>query len=202
MTMQRGLLWWVSHHRNHHRSTDTVKDCHSPVAHGLYRAHMGWVWNCFDYDPKLVKDLMRYPELIWINRFYILPAIITIIVIFILGEWLGTDSTTTISGGQFVTWGYLVPMAVCLHATYAINSVCHLWGYRRYETSDNSKNNLLIALLMLGEGWHNNHHKFPYSANMGISRYEIDIGYLLLKFLGVMGIIWNIKTYEKSDIGK
>ncbi len=180
---QRGPIWWAAQHRHHHRTSDTPEDLHSPVAHSLWRSHIGWVFapESSGTDEQTVKDLIRYPELRWLDHYYWLPPLALAGLCFLLGGWAG------------LVWGFFVSSVLSHHATFTVNSVCHLWGRRRYATTDASRNNLFVALITLGEGWHNNHHHYQSSANQGFFWWEIDISYAILRLLGLFGVIWDIR---------
>ena len=138
---QRGPLWWAAHHRKHHRFADTEKDVHSPRQHGFWWAHMGWITapGNFPTDLNEVKDLARYPELTFLDRFDILVPLLLALTLFLLGGW------------QFVIWGFSISTVVLFHCTCLINSLAHVYGRRRYPTSDDSRNSLLLALITFGE---------------------------------------------------
>lgn len=192
---QRGPLWWAAHHRKHHKHSDEEDDLHSPVKHGFWWSHLGW-FTCdaaFKTDYNVVKDWVRFPELKFLNRYDTLVPILLGLGLFASGEvmaawWpeLGT------SGAQMFIWGYCVSTVLLAHGTFTINSLCHTWGSRRYETKDDSRNNFLLSLITLGEGWHNNHHRFAVSARQGFYWWEIDISYYILKIMSKVGIIWDL----------
>ncbi len=184
---QRGPLWWAAHHRKHHRFADTERDVHSPKQHGFWWAHMGWITapGNFPTDLNEVKDLARYPELRFLDRFDILVPLLLATGLFLVGGW------------QFVIWGFFISTVVLFHCTCLINSLAHVFGRRRYETSDESRNSLLLALLTFGEGWHNNHHKFPGSTRQGFFWWEIDFTYYGLWLLERLKIIWNLRPVPR-----
>jgi stearoyl-CoA desaturase (delta-9 desaturase) len=182
-SMQKGPLWWVSHHRQHHRKTDTSEDPHSPIAGTFWHSHIGWILGG-DYDETdwlAVKDWSKYPELRWLNRLQWLPGIVLAGMCWLIDGWSG------------VVWGFFLSTVLLFHATFAVNSFCHLWGDRRYATADGSRNNLWVALATMGEGWHNNHHHYQSSANQGFFWWEIDVCYYLIKLLGFIGVVWDIR---------
>ena len=195
--VQRGPIWWAAHHREHHMHSDTIHDKHSPKAHSFFWSHTGWFLTKANFltHTKMVKELSRYPELRLIDRFDIVIPILTCIILYGAGEWLLAfypDLNT--NGLQLVSWGFILSTVVLYHSTFLVNSVAHLWGTRRYDTDDSSRNNFLIALLTFGEGWHNNHHHFPGSAKQGFYWWEIDLTYYLLKLMSLFGFIWDIRT--------
>ena len=195
--VQRGPIWWAAHHREHHMHSDTIHDKHSPKAHSFFWSHTGWFLTKANFltHTKMVKELSRYPELRLIDRFDIVIPILTCIILYGAGEWLLAfypDLNT--NGLQLVSWGFILSTVVLYHSTFLVNSVAHLWGTRRYDTDDSSRNNFLIALLTFGEGWHNNHHHFPGSAKQGFYWWEVDLTYYLLKMMSLFGFIWDIRT--------
>ena len=200
-SVQRGPIWWAAHHRNHHRHSDTEVDVHSPVTRSLWWSHMGWFLTArgFATDHSVVKDLRRYPELVLIDRFDTLVPIALATVLFLLGGWLETVYPELgTSAGQLLIWGFFISTTVLFHATVTINSLAHRFGSRRFETRDNSRNNLWLALLTFGEGWHNNHHHFPGSARQGFRWWEIDLTYYLLRLMATIGLVWELKPVPKQ----
>lgn len=192
---QRGALWWAAHHRNHHRVSDTEEDPHSPQQ-GFFWSHMGWFLSRkhVSTEAHLIPDLIKYPELRWLDRFDMVVPVIFAAAIFGLGvllkhvaPGLGTN------GVQLLIWGYFVSTVVLIHVTLTINSLTHRFGRRRYATSDSSRNNWLLAILTLGEGWHNNHHHYPGSARQGFFWWELDISYYLLKLMNLLGLVYDLK---------
>lgn len=194
--VQRGPIWWAAHHRHHHAHSDKEDDAHSPIKHGFLRSHMSWFLSKKGFTPDLrrVRDLLQFPELQWLDRFDILVPVALAVGVFGLGVWLehsaphlGTD------GWQMLVWGFFISTVACSHGTYTINSLSHVFGKQRYRTGDSSRNNLWLALITLGEGWHNNHHHYPSSTRQGFYWWEIDITYYLLKFMAFFGLIWDLK---------
>jgi len=181
--MQNGPLWWASWHRSHHRHSDTPDDAHSPVQRGFWHAHIGWFLDGSHDRPNLanVRDLARYPELRFLDRHKWMP-----IVAYAVGMYL-------IAGYAGVVWGFVVATMACLQATMCINSLAHVWGSRRFETRDDSRNNALLALVTLGEGWHNNHHHDMGSARQGLRWWELDVTYYTLLGLERIGLIWDVR---------
>lgn len=197
---QRGPLWWASHHRYHHRHSDTDKDNHSPKK-GFIWSHMGWFLSkkYFYADHKLVPDLARYKELIWLDRFDIAVPIIFGTAIFFLGWVLEIFAPGLNTGAwQLLIWGYFVSTVVLIHMTLTINSFAHCFGKRRYNTKDDSRNNALLALLTLGEGWHNNHHHYAASARQGFFWWEIDLSYYVIRLMKVFGLVWDIRAVPEK----
>jgi stearoyl-CoA desaturase (Delta-9 desaturase) len=194
--VQRGPVWWAAHHRHHHVHSDQAADLHSPAQHGFWRAHLGWFLTIKGFAPdfRLVKDLMKFPELRWLDRFDIFVPVLLGVGMFSLGVLLErTAPQLGTNGWQMLVWGFFISTVVCSHATYTINSLSHVFGNQRYRTGDTSRNNWLLAILTLGEGWHNNHHHYPNSARQGFYWWEYDITYYILKILSWLGIIWDLK---------
>ena len=195
--VQRGPLWWASHHRNHHAVSDQQLDAHSPVQHGFFWSHMGWFLSEAHFATlhERVKELTHFPELRFLDRYDILVPALLGISVFIIGEcfalYLPEWNT---NGWQLFVWGFAISTVALYHATFTVNSLAHTWGSRRYETKDQSRNNPLIALITLGEGWHNNHHHFPGAARQGFFWWEIDITYYGLAILSKLGLIWELRS--------
>lgn len=195
--VQRGPLWWASHHRHHHINSDDVSDAHSPVQHGFLWSHIGWFLSSkhFATQTERVKELAKFAELRWLDRFDILVPTLLAIKIYILGALLEAYYPNLQTNGlQLLVWGFAISTVALYHATFTVNSLAHVWGNRRYATSDQSRNNVFIAILTLGEGWHNNHHHFPGAARQGFYWWEIDLTYYGLKLLSALGLIWDLRT--------
>ncbi|MFW5733936.1 MAG: acyl-CoA desaturase [Oceanidesulfovibrio sp.] len=193
---QRGPLWWAAHHMRHHRNPDAEGDVHSPVLRGFLWAHVGWTFvpENASTDMKSMKGWAKYPELRLLNRFHQIAPAAWAAGCYGLGWWLGSSYPHLgTSGPQMLIWGFFIPTVVLYHATFCVNSVCHMWGLRRYETNDQSRNNPLVALATLGEGWHNNHHRFPISARQGVGFWEFDPTYWILRGLAALGLVSNIR---------
>ena len=183
MTAQKGVLWWASNHRHHHKHSDTLKDIHSPKHKGFWYSHLGWIisdrYNKTDYQ--IMKDYAKYPELVWLNKYDLFPVLI-------LGGIM------LFSGGiSYLFFSFFGGIVILWHATYTINSLSHVFGKRRYATPDTSKNNWLLALITFGEGWHNNHHHYMHSARQGFFWYEYDIAYYILKVLSWLRLVKNLR---------
>lgn len=194
--VQRGPLWWAAHHRSHHMHSDQPQDVHSPHQHGFLWSHLGWFLSHANFNTQLdrVRELSRYRELCWLDRFDSLVPIAFALGLYGLGEWLQAYAPSLHTNGlQLIVWGFVVSTIALYHATFCVNSLAHVWGSRRYATRDHSRNNLFIAILTLGEGWHNNHHHFPGAAKQGFYWWEIDLTYYGLKLLSALGIIWQLK---------
>ncbi len=196
LAIQGGPLWWVSHHRNHHRYTETDRDIHSPVQRGFWYSHMGWMWDpaCFEGSATNVKELHKYPEIKALQRHY--PALILgqAVGMYLLGWWLGSAYPQTgTSGPQMLVWGFFISTVALWHATFMVNSVCHIWGSRPHDAGDDSTNNWIVATLTLGEGWHNNHHKYAYSARHGLRWWQLDVTWLTLRALSAIGLVRGLR---------
>jgi stearoyl-CoA desaturase (delta-9 desaturase) len=183
-TGQKSVLWWASKHRHHHLYSDTPDDLHSPRQGGLFHAHIGWIFDRRHTDTDLVKveDLARYPELRWLHRHELLPAIALGVLCFALAGWSG------------LVVGFCWSTVAVYHATFGINSMAHVRGTRRYVTGDDSRNNALLAILTMGEGWHNNHHAYQSSARQGFRWWEIDLTYYALRLLAAVGVVRDLKS--------
>ncbi len=194
-SVQRGPLWWAAHHRHHHRHADTEHDIHSP-RHGFFRSHMGWFLTrrAFATDLDAVKDLAKFPELRLLDRYDILVPVLLAAALYALGAWLeAAHPALGTNGPQLLVWGFFISTVVLFHVTVTINSLAHRWGSRRFATRDDSRNNPLLALLTFGEGWHNNHHHFPGSARQGFAWWELDLTYLGLRVLAMLGLVRDLK---------
>ena len=181
--VQKGPLWWAAHHRRHHKYTDKEGDIHSPVIESFWRSHVGWVitakYNETDWEA--IKDFARYPELRWINTWHVVPGVVLAVLCYLLLGWQG------------LFWGFFVSTVVLYHGTFSINSLAHMWGSRRYATTDDSRNNFFLALITGGEGWHNNHHHYMASVKQGFFWWEIDFSYYVLKVLSWVRIVRDLR---------
>jgi stearoyl-CoA desaturase (delta-9 desaturase) len=182
-SVQKGVLWWAAHHRHHHRFSDQEEDLHSPTLFGFFWSHIGWIVSDKYNDTRLhyIGDFAKFPELRWLNKYYVVPPVTLAVVLWLIGSW------------PLLVWGFCLGTALVWHGTFTINSLSHLFGSRRYQTTDTSRNNLLLALVTLGEGWHNNHHHFMAAARQGFFWWEIDITYYTLKLLSWLGIVWDLR---------
>lgn len=202
---QRGPLWWAAHHRHHHRHADTVHDPHSPGVHGLLWSHAGWFLTArnFRTDLSRVPDLAKYPELRWLDRYDLAAPATLAVSTYAAGSVLqriAPDLGTT--GPQMLTWGFFVSTVALFHATVTINSLAHRFGTRRFQTRDDSRNNLWLALITFGEGWHNNHHYFPGSSRQGFRWWEVDLTWYGLKFLSMLGLVRDLKPVPAWVLAK
>lgn len=194
---QKGPIWWASHHRHHHRHSDTPEDLHSPIISGIYYAHIGWVLSSEFVNTRyeLVKDLMAFPELRWLEKYNLIPPVFLAACTFFLGVWLqAAYPSLHTSGLQMLVWGFFISTVITYHATFCINSFVHLIGSRRFNTTDSSRNNLILALITFGEGWHNNHHHYQSSEKQGFYWWEIDISHYILKILSWFGLVWDLRV--------
>lgn len=194
--VQRGPLWWAAHHRRHHKHADTPLDPHSPTVFGFLWSHAGWFLTpgAFRTDWARIPDLNKYPELRWLDRYDTAVPIALAALLFGLGSLLhAVVPSWGTTGGQMLVWGFFVSTVVLFHATVTINSLAHRFGRRRFDTRDNSRNNLWLALLTFGEGWHNNHHFYPGSARQGFRWWEVDLTWYGLKLMSALGLVWDLK---------
>lgn len=181
--MQKGPLWWAGKHREHHRDSDMPPDAHSPRQYGLFDAHVGWIYREARTHPdkNLMKDFAKYPELQWLERHQYTPGVVLAVLCFLIAGWPGV----------FV--GFLLSTILVYHATFTINSLDHVIGKQRYLTGDDSRNNWLLAIISMGEGWHNNHHYYPAAARNGFFWWEVDTTYYLLMGLEKLGLVWDLR---------
>lgn len=181
--LQGGVLWWAETHRRHHRNADTPDDLHSPHYQGFFYSHFGWFIDKRNRGTKhdRIRDLARFPELVWLDRYHILPFVLFAVAIF-----LGF-------GAEGLLWGVFIPTVMMWEITHWVQSFSHAWGgYRRWDSPDQSRNHWLLGVLALGE-YHNNHHRFPSSPRQGHVWWEIDLGYYVLSGLSALGIVWDLK---------
>jgi stearoyl-CoA desaturase (delta-9 desaturase) len=186
LSLEGGPIQWVVTHRIHHAHTDRTGDPHTPRDGGWW-AHVGWILRgtAQDHDEATVKryapDLItdRYYNLL--NRFYYVPLIVLSVLLLVLGGW------------SVLLWSVFLRVTVALHATWFVNSATHMWGRKRFETGEDSRNSWWVALLTFGEGWHNNHHAYPTSARHGLRWYEFDINWLGIYVLQLLGVARAIK---------
>ncbi len=204
-SVQRGPLWWAAHHRHHHRHADTVADPHSPNVHGFWWSHAGWFLTRegFRTDWSRIPDLAGYPELRWLDRYDTVVPVLLAAGLYGLGVLLERVAPSLgTSGPQLLVWGFFVSTVVLFHATVTINSLAHRFGKRRFDTRDDSRNNLWLALLTFGEGWHNNHHFFPGTARQGFRWWEIDLTWYGLRLLALLGLVRDLKPVPAWVLAK
>ncbi|HZZ81972.1 MAG TPA: acyl-CoA desaturase [Gemmataceae bacterium] len=194
-SVQRGPLWWAAHHRHHHVHSDDPEDLHSPKQQGILFSHTGWFLTprALPTRFKLIPDFAKYPELRMLDRWDLLVPVIMGVLLFAFGELVGYIDPE-VSGLQLLIWGLCISTVAVYQVTYLVNSATHLIGTRRYETKDDSRNSLIIALLTFGEGWHNNHHHYPNSTRQGFFWWEIDITYYTLLFMSALGLVWDLRA--------
>lgn len=199
---QRGPLWWAAHHRHHHLHSDTDSDAHSPRA-GFLRSHLGWFTDArhFPTDYARVADFAKYPELVFLNRFDALVPAALFAALYAAGEIIGAGNPA-VSGWQFVVWGGCISTVAVYHATFCVNSLCHIFGRRRFDGDDDSRNNWFVALITFGEGWHNNHHRYPAAARQGFYWWEVDVTYCILRLLEKIGVISDLKAVPKAVLAE
>jgi stearoyl-CoA desaturase (Delta-9 desaturase) len=185
--MQKGPLWWAGHHVNHHRFSDRDGDPHSPSVSGVYYAHIGWFLDDTRYDSleatnPVVRDFSNAREIAWLDRFYAVPPLVLAAALYLAG------------GLQWLVWGFCVPTVTLAHATFAINTVNHMFGSRRFETMDSSRNNWLTAVFAAGEGWHNNHHRYQRAARNGFYWWEFDPTWYVIRAMAMVGLAWGVQS--------
>jgi len=192
--LQRGPLWWSSHHRHHHQHSDQDNDVHSPIVQTFWYSHIGWVISsdANHVDWRNIKDIAKFAELRWLDRNHWVPGLTLAVICYLIDGWSG------------VAWGFLLSTVILYHGTFTINSLTHLFGKRRFPTTDESRNHWLLAIITLGEGWHNNHHYYQVSANQGFYWWEYDISFAILRFLSWFGLVWDLKRPPAKilDLGK
>jgi len=187
--LQSGPISWVTTHRLHHAFTDTDKDPHSP-RNGVWWSHIGWIFRGTAQNQPLATrqryspDLMKDPYLRFINKYYYFTTLILAVGLFAVGGW------------TMVIWAIVLRIVLSWHFTWMVNSATHLWGYRRFDSRDDSRNNILVAAVTFGEGWHNNHHAYPRSAKHGFVWKEFDINWYQLQLLEKLGLIKDVYAYD------
>ena len=204
-TMQGPIVYWVANHRFHHRYSDRETDIHSPVLSGgafagFWQAHMGWMFNDTQANPhRYARNLLSNARLMKLNRLYPLWVILGLIIPALIG-FVVIGGLEGVEKG--LIWGGVLRLATVHHATFSVNSFGHLVGRRRFKLRDNSRNVWWLCLITLGEGWHNNHHAAPSSARQGLTWYEIDIAYLVIKVMERLGLAWDIRVAKLDNDSK
>lgn len=198
--MQKGPLWWAGHHVNHHRFADREGDPHSPMVSGVYYAHIGWFLNDAKHDRleatnPVMRDFSRAPEIRFLNDYFFVPPLLLALAMFLAG------------GMPWLVWGFCLPTMTLAHATFAINTVNHLFGSRRFDTIDESRNNVVTAVFAAGEGWHNNHHRYQRAARNGFYWWELDLTWYAIKAMEMLGLAWDVQAvpariYEEARAAK
>ena len=180
---QKGVLWWAGLHRHHHKWSDTPKDIHSPLQDGFFWSHIGWILSgkYDETDFSLIPDFAKFPELRWLNRNQYAPVLLYALAIWLAFGWTG------------LFWGFFLSTVLLWHGTFAINSLMHVFGKRVFPTRDTSRNSFLLALVTMGEGWHNNHHYYPSSAAQGFTWWQIDPSFYLLWLLEKARIVKGLR---------
>lgn len=187
-SVQKGVLWWAANHRHHHRYSDLEEDIHSPARKGFFWSHMGWIL-VKEYEPtnlSAIKDFAKYPELVWLNKYFLVPPLVTLGLVYAVG------------GLPWAFYAGVVSTVLVWHGTFTINSLSHVFGSRRYLTTDTSRNNFLLALLTCGEGWHNNHHFHQNTANQGWFWWEVDFTFYALKVLSWVGVVSDLRLVSEQ----
>jgi stearoyl-CoA desaturase (Delta-9 desaturase) len=198
--MQKGPLWWAGHHVNHHRYADRDGDPHSPMVSGVYYAHIGWFLNDAKHDRleasnPVIRDFSKAPEILWLNTCFWAPPLLLAMAMFLIG------------GLPWLIWGFCLPTMTLAHATFAINTVNHMFGSRRFDTIDESRNNPFTAVFAVGEGWHNNHHRYQGAARNGFYWWEFDPTWYVIRLMQMLGLVWDVKTvpqriYDEARVVK
>ncbi len=188
MAVEGTAITWAANHLKHHALADKEGDPHSPVD-GLFHAHLGWLFTTDDADPKVYcRHLLKDPVVVFVDRTFLLWVALSLLIPFAIGGWTG------------LLWGGLVRMFYVHHITWSVNSVCHTFGRRSFETSDRSRNQWAVGLLALGEGWHNNHHAFPRSALHGLRWYQFDLSGLTIRGLARLRLVWQVQRVSPAEI--
>ncbi len=184
--MQKGPLWWAGHHVNHHRYADREGDPHSPMVSGVYYAHVGWFLNDAKHDKleasnPVMRDFSKAPEILWLNQWFFVPPLMLASAMYLIG------------GMPWLVWGFCLPTTTLAHATFAINTVNHMFGSRRFDTIDESRNNAFTAFFAVGEGWHNNHHRYQRAARNGFYWWEFDPTWYVIRLMQMTGLVWDVQ---------
>lgn len=189
-SVQKGALWWAAHHRDHHKHSDTPKDPHSYRDYGFWYSHVGWILSSEteETDYARISDMARYPELRWLNKWHVVPGVALAIGLWLVGSW------------DALVWGFFVSTTLLWHGTFTINSLSHMWGKRRYTTTDDSRNNPVLAIVTMGEGWHNNHHYYPRSVRQGFQWWQVDMTYYILRAFAAVGLVWDLHVPTQKVI--
>jgi len=188
--MQKGPLWWAGHHVNHHRFADRDGDPHSPLVSGVYYAHIGWFLNDARHDRleptnPVIREFSKAPEIVLLERFYFVPPLLLAVAMYLAG------------GLPWLVWGFCLPTVTLAHSTFAINTVNHMFGSRRFDTIDESRNNPLTALFAVGEGWHNNHHRYQRAARNGFYWWEFDVTWYVIRAMQALGLVWDVQAVPR-----
>lgn len=212
MTMQGPIIQWVTDHRKHHALSDKPGDPHSPhVGHGdgfrgrlrgFAHAHVGWMFSNLGMEQGRVygKDLYEDRVIVWIDRLYLLWVALSLGIPFAIGYAIGGGSV--LLGLEAMIWGGLFRIFLYQHATFSVNSICHMFGRQDYVSRDEARNNWIVALLVFGEGWHNNHHAFPASARHGLHRFQLDVSWWVIRALERARLVWNVRTPSGDQLSR
>ena len=211
MTMQGPLIQWVTDHRKHHALSDKPGDPHSPhvgngdgawgAVKGFVHAHVGWLFSNLGMEQGRIygKDLYEDRLVVWIDRFYLLWIVLTLGIPFAIGYAIGG---TALAGFEALVWGGLLRIFLYQHATFSVNSICHMFGRKDYRSRDEARNNWVVALLVFGEGWHNNHHAFPASARHGLRRWQFDVSWWVIRGLEKLKLVWDVKVPDAAQLDR
>jgi stearoyl-CoA desaturase (delta-9 desaturase) len=194
--MQKGPIWWAGHHVTHHKFADREGDPHSPMISGFYYAHIGWFLHDTKFDQleatnPVVRDFGSVPEIAWLDKYFFIPPAVLAAALYLYGGW------------PWLVYGFCLPTMTLAHATFCINTVNHLFGSRRFETLDDSRNNPITAFFAVGEGWHNNHHRYQRAARNGFYWWEVDLTWYTIRAMSLVGLVWDIqpvpdRIYEEA----
>ena len=190
---------WVANHRKHHAHSDHDGDPHSP-RDGAWWAHVFWLgWAIHGKEHaahvnRWAPDLARDPGMRWLGYLFIPIHVLSGVLLMVAGYWLGGTSMAV----SFLVWGLFFRLVFVLHATWLVNSAAHMRGYKNYETTDDSRNNWLVAMITFGEGWHNNHHAYPRMARQGHKWWELDPTFGVIRLMQWVGLAWNVVDYKRS----
>jgi stearoyl-CoA desaturase (delta-9 desaturase) len=214
MTLQGPVTQWVTDHRKHHALSDKEGDPHSPhhgygggwkgVVKGLWHAQVGWLLTTkgLERGERYGKDLYADPLIRWIDRLYMVWLVLSLAIPFMVGYWVGGGSIAL--GFECFIWAGLLRVFVFDHLTWSVNSICHMFGKRTFNTDDESRNVWVLAVPVFGEAWHNNHHAFPGSARHGLTWKQVDVSWMLIRGMERLGWVWDVKvpTSERQRLRK
>jgi len=210
MSVQGAPIHWVADHRKHHDFSDEIGDPHSPHTHGApgwrgivagaWHSHVGWLFSRDERASasRYARDLKNDPTMVWVDKHFFSWVLLGLAIPFVAGFALSGGSLA--AGGTAFLWGGLVRIFLQHHATWSVNSICHMYGRRPFETGDESRNNWAVAVVALGEGWHHNHHAFPTSAKHGLQRFQIDPSYAMIRALEAAGLAWNVRRPSDTQM--
>jgi stearoyl-CoA desaturase (delta-9 desaturase) len=209
-TGQRGPIWWAMHHRRHHRYSDEPGDPHSPVLGSRFHAYLGWLVSdeTLATNPDEMRDLSRYQELVWINKYHYIFPLLTLVATYLLGQYTSIFGASQL-GWSAVVWVFFVSTMAAHHVPYIVNTFAHgsrkgLFASRAYETPDTTSNLWWFAIPSMGAAWHNNHHRYMNAARAGFRWYELDLAYLTLRVLAAARLVWDlheVPTHVVAEAG-